>query len=73
MDIPKKIQKLLDRREKLAMNLIRTCCELDTWLQANGADLTNYDIADSANSGCMIYCEPVSAKASVEFYILHNM
>mgnify|MGYP000839707795 CR=1 FL=1 len=38
MKIPKKVQRLIDRREKLAKNLIDVCNELDTWLEKNGAD-----------------------------------
>lgn len=73
MDIPKKIQKLIDRRERLAMNLISVCNELDTWLQNNGADLTDSDLTDSTLSGCMIYCEPGNAAANVEYYIRNKM
>lgn len=47
MEIPKRVQKLLDRREQLAMNLVSVTNELDSWLEANGADLTDSDITDS--------------------------
>ena len=40
MKIPQKIQKLLDRRERLAMELMAACATLDSWLEENGADLT---------------------------------
>lgn len=73
MEIPKRVQKLLDRREKLAMNLISVTNELDSWLEENGADLTDSDITDSTLSGCMIYNEPVNAKSSVEDYIKNKM
>ena len=33
MKIPKKIQTLLDRRERLAYQLNETCYKLDTWLE----------------------------------------
>lgn len=55
MEIPKRVQKLLDRRKQLAMNLISVTNELDSWLEENGADLTDSDITDSTLSGCMIY------------------
>ena len=73
MEIPNKIHKLLDKREKLANDLITACCELDEWLEKNGADLTNPDISDSTLSGCMIYCEPGNAKSCVEDYIKNRM
>lgn len=73
MEIPKRVQKLLDRREQLAMNLVSVTNELDSWLEANGADLTDSDITDSTLSGCMIYTEPENAKSSVEDYIRNKM
>ena len=62
MKIPKKIQNIIDRRERLAMELLDVCEKLDSWLEKNGADLTDSDIADSTISGCMIYCEPEKCK-----------
>ena len=73
MEIPKKVQKLLDRREQLAEELIGVTNELDSWLINNGADLTDSDLADSTLSGCMIYCEPGNAKINVEDYIKNRM
>lgn len=73
MEIPKRVQKLLDRREQLAMNLISITNELDSWLEENGADLTDSDITDSTLSSCMIYTEPGNAKSSVEDYIRNKM
>lgn len=73
MEIPKKIQILLDRRERLAYQLSETCHKLDTWLEENGADLTDADLCDSTITGCMIYCEPDNAKTNVEDYIRNKM
>lgn len=73
MKIPKKIQILLDRRERLAYQLSETCCKLDTWLEENGADLTDEDLCDSIITGCMIYCEPDNAKTNVMEYIEKKM
>lgn len=73
MEIPKRVQKLLDRRKQLAMNLISVTNELDSWLEENGADLTDSDITNSTLSGCMIYIEPGNAKSSVENYIRNKM
>lgn len=73
MEIPKKIEKLLDKREQLAMDLISAISELDTWLEENGADLTDSELVDSTLSGCMIYHEPGSAKNNVKDYIKNCM
>lgn len=73
MKIPKRVQNLLDRREKLAMNLMSVSSELDTWLEKNGADFTDSDLSDSTLTGCMIYCEPGNAKSNVEDYIKDKM
>lgn len=73
MKIPKKIQKILDRREKLAFDLISLECELDNWLESKGVNLGDPDISEAVLSGCMIYTEPDSAKSQVEDYIKNNM
>ena len=73
MEIPKKIQELLERRERLAMDLLAAGCKLDTWLEKNGADLTDPDLTDSTMTGCMIYCEPGTAKSCVEDYIKNRL
>lgn len=73
MKIPKKIQMLLDRRERLAYQLSEACSELDSWLEKNGADLTDVDLRDCTITGCMIYCEPDNAKINVMEYIEKKM
>ena len=73
MKIPPKVQTLLDRRERLAYQLSEACCELDTWLEKNGADLTDADLCDSTITGCMIYYEPDNAKTNVMNYIEKKM
>ena len=67
MKIPKKVQRLIDRREKLAKNLIDVCNE------KNGADFNDSDLVDSTVTGCRIYCEPENAKSDVEDYIKNRM
>lgn len=47
--------------------------EIDNWLIAHGANLTDYDLSDSIITGCMIYCEPESAKENVINYIENKM
>lgn len=73
MKIPKKIQKIIDKKAQLAMELIAVSNELDTWLIKHGADLTDSDLADSTLTGCMIYCEHGNAKTNIEEYIRNRM
>ena len=69
MKIPKKILKLLDRRYKLATKLASVENELDTWLEKHGANLSDFEIADSTVTGCMIYVDPGAANHNVINYI----
>lgn len=73
MKIPKKIQNLIEKREKLALKLMDVTSRLDSWLEENGADLTDSDLKDSTISGCMIYSDPGSARINVEDYIKNKM
>ena len=73
MEIPKKVQKLLDKRMDLAIDLMDVTSKLDSWLEENGADMTDADITDSTLTGCMIYAEPGNAKQSIEDYIRNKM
>lgn len=69
MKIPQKIEKLLERRERLAYQLMDACSKLDAWLEENGANFADEDLCDSTITGCMIYCEPDNAKTNVMDYI----
>ena len=73
MNIPKRIEKLLDKRQQLAENLIVINCEIDTWLENKGVDLNDPDISDAVLSGCMIYTEPSTAKNMVKTFIENKM
>lgn len=73
MEIPKEVQKLLDKRMDLAIDLMDVISKLDSWLKENGADLTDSNIIDSTITGCMIYTEPGNAKQNVEDYIRNKM
>ena len=53
--------------------LMFTTSEIDRWLVSHGADLNDNDLNDSVLTGCMIYCEPGSAKANVINYIENKM
>lgn len=69
MEIPKSVKNMLDKRERLAYELNEVCIKLDTWLEENGADLTDSRLSDCTITGCMIYCEPANAKLAVASYI----
>ena len=43
MQIPKKIEKLIDRRTKLANQLFMVSSELDEWLDGNGIEAESFD------------------------------
>lgn len=73
MKIPKKIERLLDKRERLAYQLVEACAELDNWLESKGADFRDEKIVDSTITGCMIYCEPTTAKKNVRDYIENQL
>ena len=73
MEIPKKVQKLLVSRERLALELMEVTSKVDSWLEANGADLTDSDLTDSTLTGCMIYYEPGNARINVEDYIKNKL
>ena len=73
MDIPKKIDKLLDKREKLALELTDINTELDNWLLSKGANLMDSDIKDSVTTGCMIYAETWTANSNVRKYIENKL
>lgn len=73
MKIPKYIEELLNKREKLAYQLNECTVKLDDWLEKNGADLMDKDICDAVISGCMIYAEPTTAKYLVMEYIRNKL
>lgn len=70
MKIPKYIDKLIERRMKLAFELMDVSAQLDNWLEKNDFDLvkmTEYTI-----TGCMIYCEPDVAASNLRQDILNK-
>ena len=68
MKIPKYIDRLLERRTKLAEQLNFVSTELDEWLENNGIPTGN----DYTRTGCMIYCEPYTAEGRVREAILEK-
>ena len=67
MKIPKYIQNLIIRRERLANELMIVSVNLDEWLEKQGIPRG----AEYTTSGCMIYCEPENARKCVEEDILN--
>lgn len=68
MRIPKYVDKLIERRRKLAYELADVCSQLDNWLENNGFDLS--ELSDYTITGCMIYCEPDAAASNIRRDIL---
>lgn len=67
MKIPKYVQDLIIRRERLAIELMNVSSELDAWLERKGIPLGT----DYCETGCLIYCEPETARECVEEDILN--
>ena len=54
MKIPKYVEKLIDRRARLAGALMEVCWELDEWLDKNGVEAEMED----THGGVEIYTTP---------------
>lgn len=59
MKIPKYVDNLIERRMKLALELMDVSTQLEDWLEKKGFDLS--EMSDYTTTGCMIYCEPYDA------------
>lgn len=70
MKIPKYIDRLIERRMKLAYELMDISSQLDNWLEKNGFDLS--EMSDYTITGCMIYCEPDAAASNLRQDILNK-
>lgn len=68
MRIPKYVERLIQRREELAWELIKVGCDLDEWLEKNHISTGT----DYTATGCMIYCEPNIAARLVREDILNK-
>ncbi len=68
MKIPKYVEKLIERRRKLAYELIEVDAELDDWLEKHNIPLSG----DYTASGCMIYCKPDTAAQNVRNDIINK-
>lgn len=69
MKIPKKIDKLLKRRNKLAWDLNSAERELDEWLESKGFDLNDPSLNEGILTSCMVYCEPDGAEQIVRDFL----
>lgn len=68
MKIPKYVQKLIDRRCKLADELEEVSYALDVWLDENKIQCETYD----THTGVEIYCDPYSSKQRIINAILNK-
>lgn len=68
MKIPKYVQKLIDRRCKLADELAEVSYALDVWLDENGIQCEMYD----THTGVEIYCDPYNSKQRIINAILNK-
>lgn len=56
MKLTKKVEEMIDRRTRLANELITACCEVDDYIQANGLEGEVEDC--DWLTGCEIYVNP---------------
>lgn len=68
MKIPKYVERLIQRRERLAWELTAVSSDLDAWLERNNISTGT----DYTSTGCMIYCEPSTAAKLVREDILNK-
>ena len=61
MKIPKYVQKIIDKRCMYGRKLQDASNELDEWLVKHGIEVCN----DYTTTGCMVYCEPDTARIMV--------
>lgn len=68
MQIPKRIELLIQKREKLALKLDNACQELDEWLDKHHIDVPCEDV----HGGCEIYANPQESADSVRKSIINH-
>lgn len=74
MKIPKYIDNLISRREKLAYELEGACHVLEEWLQENGwDDLSGDDLMEDTHGGAEIYCNPSESANRIRKYIKEKL
>ena len=57
--IPKYVENMLQRRKKLALQLIDVCAQVDEYCEKIGVDMN--DTSASLSTDVTIYCEPLNA------------
>lgn len=65
MEIPKKIERLLEQRVKLAERLQKLNWELEEWIESHGRDLTDSDLMEGVLTHASIFEEPELASWAV--------
>lgn len=68
MKIPKYVERLIQRRERLGWELMSVSSDLDEWLEKNNIPIGT----DYTTTGCMIYYEPSTAAKLVREDILNK-
>lgn len=68
MNIPKKIEKLIEQREKYAWSIMRADSELFEWLEGNEIDVEEYDV----RCGCEMYVNPDGAASRIREAIVNH-
>lgn len=68
MQIPKKIEKLIEKRIELAIKLDNVCGELDEWLDKNDIETENED----SHGGVEIYVNPHDSGERIRKAILNS-
>lgn len=58
--IPKYVEKMLQRRQRLAEQLANVSCDIDKYCESIGIDVTSYDVVENGAlaTDIKIYCEP---------------
>ena len=70
MKIPKYIDNLISRRERLAYELEDVCITLEVWLEKNGwDDLLDGDLMEDTRGGVEIYVNPSKSANRIRKYI----
>lgn len=58
--MPKYVEKMLQRRQRLAEQLADVSCSIDAYCESIGIDMTSYDVVENGAlaTDIKIYCEP---------------
>lgn len=74
MKIPKYIDNLISRRERLAYELEDACRALEEWLEKNGwDDVLDGDLMEDTRGGVEIYVNPSKSADRIRKYIKEKL